>query len=275
MTARRRALLAGGALVVVYLLLAALSAHLDPLGSAPVLDGLTPPALYRWVSPPPPLATLNRPPTPGSASIRLDPTSGSAAGVFPTLDLQVDVALATGAIAPHGADTSVRLVMTPLAPVADVHLPGGASIAGNVLRIVATYRPSGDPVGALRKPGTVVLAYPLLFTGGGFSDAMLRSDDARTWTRIPSTDSIGRQLVHANVDGFGYFAVGQTAIPAGSASAARSGRSLPIVLAGLAVVAGVALVVVALVRRRSRPALPQPPHRPPRRPPRREDMWKD
>ena len=128
-------------------------------------------------------------------------------------------------------------------------------------RIVATYQPSGDPVGALRKPGTVVLAYPLLFTGGGFSDAMLRSDDARTWTRIPSTDSIGRQLVHANVDGFGYFAVGQTAIPVGPASAAPSGRTLPIVLAGLAVVAGVALVVVALVRRRSRRASPQRPPR--------------
>ncbi len=55
-----------------------------------------------------------------------------------------------------------------------------------------------------------------------------------------------------------------------------SGRTLPIVLAGLAVVAGVALVVVALVRRRSRPASPQrPPGPPPRRPPRREDMWKD
>jgi len=274
-TAPRRALLAGGAVVVVYLLLAAISAHLDPFGAAPVLDGLTPPALYRWVSPPPPLATLNRPPTPGSTSIRLDPASGSAAGVFPTPDLQADVALATGAIAPHGADSSVRLAMTPLAPVADVHLPGGASIAGNVLRIVATYEPSGDPVGALRKPGTLVLAYPLLFTGGGFSDAMLRSDDARTWTRIPSTDSIGRQLVHASIDGFGYFAVGQTAIPVGPAGSASSGRSLPIVLAGLAVVAGVVLVLVALVRRRSRPAPAQRPQRPPRRPPRREDMWKD
>ncbi len=267
--------MAGGAIVVVYLLLAALSGHLDPFGAAPVLDGLTPPALYRWVSPPPPLATLNRAPTPGSASIRLDPTTGSAAGVFPTLDLQADVALAAGAIAPHGADTSVRLVMTPLAPLADVHLPGGASIAGNVVRIVATYQPSGDPVGRLRRSGQVVLAYPLLFTGGGFSDAMLHSDDARTWTRIPSTDSIGRQLVHANVDGFGYFAVGQTAIPAGSPSAAPSGRTLPIVLSGLAVAAGVALVLIALVRRRSRPASPQRPPRPPRRPPRREDMWKD
>jgi hypothetical protein len=265
-TTRARALLLGGAISALYLLTAVLSAHLDPFGSAPVLDGLAPPPLYRWVDPPAPLTSVNRAPKPAAARIRLDPATGSAAGVFPTPDLQADVALAGGAIMPHAADTSVRLTITPLAPASDVRLPNGAAIAGNVYRIDATYLPSGAPVGSLREPGQVVLAYPLLFSGGGFSDTMLRSTDARTWTAIRSTDSIGRQLVHASVDALGYFAVGQTAIPTGPSAATSSDRTLPIVLAVIALVVGVALVVIALVRRRSEPSSPR------RRPP-KEDLW--
>lgn len=263
MTARRRALLAGGAISALYLLSAAVSAHLDPLASAPVLDGLAPPPLYRWVDPPPPLASVNEAPEPAAVRIGLDPVTGSAAGVFPTPDLQADIALAAGAIRPHGADTAVRLTITPLAPVSDVRVPEGVAIAGNVYRIVATYLPSRARVDSLRSGGQVVLAYPLLFTGVGFTDAMLRSSDARTWTAIPSTDSVARQLVHAPVDALGYFAVGQTGIPAGPSAAGSSGRAPPILLGVASVVVGIALVVFAFLRGRSGPSTPRAPRRGP------------
>jgi hypothetical protein len=264
---RRRAAAVGGALCLVYLVGALVSGSLGPASRRPILDGLAPPPLYRWVDPPPALASTNKPPSAGRSVIALDPTKGSAATVFSTRDFQASLALGQGAIAPHGQDTQVQLVMTPFAPKPDASLPPGMQIAGNVVQVTATYEPSGASVGDLRTRGELGLVYPLLFQGVGFTDAMLRSTDERSWSALQSDDAIAQQSVHAAVGRLGFFAVGQSPVGATSPPSASNGsRSGSIVVGILAAL--VLLGAVWFLRRRS-----PPPSAGTRRP--TVDPWKD
>src|SRR2546425_2278112 len=115
MTRRTRALLLGLAVAGAYITGAAATARLSILGRAPLLDGFTAPPPYRWVSPPPALASTHLQPASGRFTINIDPQSGSEANVWTTHDAQVSVALGQGAIPPSGhADAILRI--TPLAP---------------------------------------------------------------------------------------------------------------------------------------------------------------
>ena len=277
MSGARRAVAAGVALAVVYVIAALLGARLDPFADRPVLDGLAPPAQYNWVSPPPALASSNQPPASGSADVPLGP-AGSQAGVFPTKDFQAELVLATGAIPPHGSDVSVRLALTPSAPAAGGALPSGLTIAGNVYLVAATYQPSGLPVKRLSEPAQLRLAYPLLFSGLIGEDSLLASTDARTWSSIPSRDSIASQVVHANVSRLGYYAVGQSAAPSGTSPSGATRSPLALAVAGIVALVGVVLIVAALVaRRRARGTTDRTTRGggPGRRPPPRRDMWEE
>ena len=200
--------------------------------------------------------------------IALDPTKGSAATVFSTRDFQASLALGQGAIAPHGQDTQVQLVMTPLAPKPDATLPAGVQIAGNVMGVTATYEPSGASVGDLRTRGELGLVYPLLFQGVGFADTILRSTDERSWSAIQSDDAIAQQSVHAAVGRLGFFAVGQSPVgataPPSRSTGTRNGSIVVAILAAL-----VLLGAVWFLRRRP------PPPPPSRRPRPAVDPWKD
>jgi hypothetical protein len=267
-SARRRAAVAGAALCLAYLVGAVVSGSLGPASRRPILDGLAPPPLYRWVAPPPALASTNKPPSAGRSMIALDPTKGSAATVFSTRDFQASLALGQGAIAPHGQDSQVQLVMTPLAPKPDATLPAGVQFAGNVIQVTATYEPSGASVGDLRTRGELGLVYPLLFQGVGFADTILRSMDERSWSALQSDDAIAQQSVHAAVGRLGFFAVGQSPVgataPPSDSSGARNGSIVVAILAAL-----VLLGAVWFLRRRP----PPPPLS--RRPRPAVDPWKD
>ena len=93
---RRNAIVAGLVSVTVYAALAALSGHLSPLARGPLLDGIGPPQAYRWVNPPPDLASGNQPPSSGVFHVPLD-ASGSRPEVFVTSDNQVTVVVPKGA----------------------------------------------------------------------------------------------------------------------------------------------------------------------------------
>lgn len=269
MSPRRRAAAVGVAVCLAYLVGAMVSGSLGPASRRPILDGLAPPPLYKWVDPPPALASSNQPPSSGRSLIALDPTKGSAATVFSTRDFQASLALGEGAIAPHGRDTKVQLVITPLAPKTDAIVPTGTQIAGNVIEVSATYEPSGASVGELHTRGELGLVYPLLFQGVGFMDTMLRSPDERSWSAIKSDDAIAQQSVHAAVNRLGLFAVGQSPVgPTSPPSGTGGTRNGSIVVAILAAV--VLIGAVALLRRRS----PGPPPPPPRRR-RSVDPWED
>ena len=271
MSPRRRAAAVGAVLCLAYLAGALVSGSFGPAWRRPILDGLAPPPMYRWVTPPPALASTNQHPSAGRLTIQLDPAKGSAATVFSTRDFQASLAMGQGAIAPHGQDTKVQLTMTPLAPKADAIVPAGMQIAGNVIEVRATYEPSGAPVGDLRTRGELGLVYPLLFQGVGFEDTMLRSGDERSWSAIPSDDAIAQQSVHAAVGRLGFFAVGQSPVgptaPPSPSGATRSGSIVVAVLAAIAL-----LGAVWFLRRRSPP--PRPP-RPPRSRRRTLDPWED
>ena len=258
MTSRRRIAAIGAALVLAYVAGAIVSGALDPSLRRPLLDGLAPPPAYRWVEPPPALASTNQRPASGRFSIQLDAKKGSAPGVFSTKDFQFSLALALGAIPPHGDDTSIALEATPLAPDRRAQLPTGMQIAGNVMRVRATYEPSGMPVDRFSPDGELGLVYPLLFQGVGYTDTVLRSDDGRAWTALETEDAAAQQSVHASVNAPGYYAVGQTASPSSGGGSATGSRSIAVVIAIVAILVG----AFAVLRRRSDRPAPRPP-RPP------------
>ncbi len=258
---RGRALAIGIVVIACYIAAALVSARLDPLARRPILDGLAPPPAYQWVDPPPALASTNQRPdtktvvmTPAGATY--DPQRGSAPGVYATANYQTTLSLAPGAIAPQEGARGAVLRIVPSAPEPSAVVPDGFQIAGNVVRISAAYRPSGDHVTQLSAQAQLMLAYPAVF--GGFDDTVLTSPDGHTWEALPSTNHLGQQLVVANIERFGLFAVGQTA---GSSPAAGTGGSqgvpvwVIVVLAGLAIVAAIAAVIA---RRDSRPVGPRP-----------------
>ena len=255
MTSRRRVAAIGAVLVAAYVAGALLSGTLDPALRRPLLDGLAPPPMYRWVDPPPALASTNQRPAAGRFTLQLDATKGSAPGVFSTNDFQFSLALGLGAIAPRQGDSSILLRATPMAPDASAQVPQGMQIAGNVIRLQATYEPSGTTVGRFSPEGELGLVYPLLFEGVGFTDTVLRSDDGRAWTALGSDDAVAQQSVHASVRGPAYFAVGQTpSSPAGGPGSTGS-KSIPVVIVVVAVLIG----AFAVLRRRStRPASAPP-----------------
>src|SRR5207248_8735887 len=106
-TARRRAAVWGVAATVAYLTGAAVSGHLSPFARRPLLDGTGPPPPYNWVSPPPDLSGGNQPPTPGAFTLDLNPQTGTEADVLSTQDVQVSLAVGTGAIAAVPGQTRV------------------------------------------------------------------------------------------------------------------------------------------------------------------------
>jgi len=254
-SARRRAAVAGAALCLAYLVGAAVSGSLGPASRRPILDGLAPPPLYRWVAPPPALASTNKPPSAGRSMIALDLTKGSAATVFSTRDFQASLALGQGAIAPHGQDTQVQLVMIPLAPKPDAAVPAEVQMAGNVIEVTATYEPSGASVVDLRTRGELGLVYPLLFQGVGFTDTIIRSTNERSWSALPSDDAIAQQSVHAAVGRLGFFAVGQSPVgataPPSRSNGTRNGSIVVAIVAAL-----VLLGAVWFLRRRPPPPPP-------------------
>jgi hypothetical protein len=273
----RRALVLGLVIAGVYVVMSAVGGRLSPFARRPILDGFAPPPPYRWVSPPPDLASTNKPPATGRFTLRLDPATGSKADVFSTADGQVSLALGEGAIPARAGQDSVALTITPMAPAAGAEVPRKLQIAGNAYRIAAQYQPSGTPVVRLRSPARLVLAYPLPIDVAVYHHTLLHSKDGSSWTTLRSTDSLVGQLVHADVGELGFFSVGQAVLgTAGPSSSSGGGTVFVVVLvAGAAVLA---TIVVAEIRRRARRRSVRGRRKPPprRRPPpprRRVDPW--
>lgn len=246
MSARSRpALIAGIAVVVTYAGLAAWSGHLSPLARAPLLDG-TAPVNYRWVDPPPELASTNQPPSSGSFSLKLTAKGVKGEVVF-TSDNQATVIVATGSIAPEPGQRSVRLTITPLDPATLPPPPGDLSAFGNAVRIGATFEPSGDPVTTISEPLDVILVYPPLSNLHASAHEMLFTA-GKTWDRLQGVDSGGlAQSVEANnVPGSGVVMVAgaTTASPSGDAGGGRTTAvTILLVLAGCALLVGIGLLV--------------------------------
>jgi hypothetical protein len=253
-SARRRAAVAAGVGVVgVYLVLAGVSGRLSPLARRPLLDGLGPLQAYRWVTPPPDLASTNLAPSALSFSMPLG-TQGVQGQGPPSGDGQITVIVGDGAIGPHGSDTTVRVDVTPLDPTTLKALGHGLAAFGNVYRIEATYEPSNTRVGTLVRPLDVILVYPVTVTLHSAKHEIASSLDGKRWTVRKGNDFAASQQVEAPVPTLGYVVVAGVPGPAPVVvTPLASGSGSKAVALGLIVAAGCALLVgLGLVLRNRR-----------------------
>lgn len=235
MSSRARGVAVCVALTVVYAAGALLTGHLSPLARRPLLDGLAPPTAYRWVEPPPELASTNKQPTPLSLRVGLK-TKGSATAVPTTDDAQVTLILPEGAFAAAEGQRSVEVSIEPVGPSTLSPPDAPLHIIGNVYALDATYAPSGNKA-KLQVLSTVVLVYPLLANDHG-AHTVLWSRNGTTWEPLKTDDLPSIQQAGGDLTDLGYVAVaGRPASPtAGGSSGVGSSATIAIV-AGLVVLA--------------------------------------
>ena len=263
-----RSLVVSGIVVVaVYLLGAAISGRLSPLAREPVLDGLAPQP-YRWVDPPPALAADNQPPSGGTFRVQLT-GSGSRTGVFATDDnAQVTLILERGAFASVPGAEAVEVTMTPIAATEVEPADPPLTIVGNVVRLEAMYRPSGDPADI--GPGTarIVLAYPVLTPSHG-GHSVVASADGRTWTRQDTNDLPSIRQADALLSTLAYAAVAEEPTASPTAPAASSTNTIAVAVIVSAIVVLLVGLFFTLRRRSSTPARGRHPLQAAKRPPSR------
>jgi hypothetical protein len=248
--ARRRALAVGIVVIAIYSALAAWSGQLSPLARGPLLDGLAP-VNYRWVNPPPELATTNQEPSSGVFGLEMGPKGVEGKVVF-TSDNQVTVIVTTGSIAPKAEQQSVDLSVTPVDP-ATLSPPGdGLSVFGNAYRVEATYRPSGKAARNqdITEPFDIILVYPSTSTLHATSHEIVYSADGTTWERLETMDTITFQQAEASVPGVGALMVAGSA--AASPGPGTGGGSTTLATALLVAAGCILLIGVALLIRSGR-----------------------
>lgn len=247
---RRSAVVAGLASVIVYAALAALSGHLSPLARGPLLDGIGPPQAYRWVDPPPDLASNNQPPSSGVFHVPLD-ADGSRPEVFVTSDNQVTVVVPKGAFDSEPGQIEVTLKVDPLDP-ATLKSPGEhLTIFGNAYRLQATYQPSGDEA-TVALPLDVILLYPVTPNLHASVHKLYTSPDGKKWAAQEGSDSLAQQQAEGPMPTLGLVEVagepGTSPItPAGGSGGGSGGSSstaiVLIVLAACVGLIGLGLIV--------------------------------
>ena len=248
MTGRRRIVATGVLVAGAYVVAAAISGHLSPLARRPVLDGLAPPAPYRWVDPPSALAADNRAPTPGSFRVPLA-ASGSTTEVFTTEDAQVTLILAEGAFVAPPRANEVRLEVTPVAPSDVGPPPAPLEIVGNAVRIDATFEPAGEEIDEVAADLRVVLVYPFEPNQHG-GHAIVTSPDGQTWTAAETNDLPSIQQADALVTSLGYVAVAREPGVSPSRAPEADIATGPAIAIGIGLVILVAITVFLLRPRR-------------------------
>ncbi|MEX2204373.1 MAG: hypothetical protein WD965_09835, partial [Actinomycetota bacterium] len=230
------------------------SGQLSPLARRPLLDGLAPPTPYRWVDPPPELASTNLVPAPGTFRVELG-NRGSLTAVLTTTDAQVTLILPKGSFAPAEGERAAEVSIEPLAGSAVDPPPPPFEILGNVYRLEATYVPSDEPA-ELAAEARVVLAYP--FSSGVHpGHAIVHSSDGATWNTADTNDLPSIQQADAPIDGLGYVAVTRdptATVPPGLTGDESSSVATIVIVAGFVVLAAAAAVTLwgPSIRRRRR-----------------------
>jgi hypothetical protein len=252
----------GLAAVLAYAAGAWISGSISPLARRPILDGgATLP--YRWVSPPPALASTNKPPYAARATLsfqgdRSDPE------VVNTNDQQAEVVLALGAISKAAGADSVTVTIDPVDPSTTGPPPDDLSVLGNAYRFQVTYVPTGAPVTTFRTRPQVFLMWAAI--GVRARDrTVIYSPDGKSWTQLKTqTDHSLLTAMAQAPSANGYFEVATTGHipspspvgPGGSTGGLGRGEGgtgggsvVPWVAVGGAVVVAAGLLIA---RRRSR-----------------------
>ena len=245
MTARR----AGLAALALGLITAALL-H-GGMGSPPVYDGIVvPPEPYRWESPPPNLASGNKPPLSGETTLPIQNGQVAGGGVQ-TGDNQAVIYFGPGAFkAPAGATgvtCSIAPDPNPPAP------PVGVEFRGNVYRVGCVGEPGGGPV-------TIVSSYHLTlrFPPGAFKE--IQYNDGTGWRPLPTLISPGGDpYASVNAPGFGEYAASAPSGVAGPNIFSDVGRYLEFfgILAFVILFGAIAIFQEIRRRRHRTPARPR------------------
>ena len=243
---RRSAVVAGLVSVTVYAALAALSGHLSPLARGPLLDGIGPPQPYRWVDPPPDLASGNQPPSSGVFHIELA-AGGSRPEVFVTSDNQVTVVVPKDAFDARPRQIEVTLKVDPLDPAALASPGRNLTIFGNAYRLQATYQPSGEDA-ALALPLDVILLYPVTPNLHASLHQLHTSPDGKLWTPQEGSDSLAQQQAEGPMPSLGLVMVvgdpgASPVAPAGASGGSTTTAIVLIVLAACVGLIGLGLIV--------------------------------
>jgi hypothetical protein len=236
------------AVVGLYAGLAALSGHLSPIARSPLLDGLGPTQPYRWVKPPPSLASTNQPPSPSVFTAKFT-KNGYPGKVFVTSDAQVILSVQSKAFPPHAGDTAVALTLTPVDPGTLGPLPDGRQPFGNAYRLTAVYRPSGAPAPAPSPPIDLVLLYPVTPNLHAATHSVYASPDGTSWTALQGTDAPAAQTAEGKIGELGYAVVGGLPAPfptpttGGTAGGGDGVRTVALVVAVCMLLIGIGLLV--------------------------------
>jgi hypothetical protein len=238
-------MIAGTCAVGIFLAGAALSGWLSPLARRPLLDGLSAPPPYNYVSPPPE-AQSRRQPASGTFDVRLTP-AGSKADVFATGDVQFTLVAERGMAAPGDGDARVVLEVEPLDPATTGRMQDDLEPQGNVYRLRGSYEPSGRALRRFSAPSQVILAYPAQ-PGAHQVHTLLFSSDGGRWEPLKSTDVPNLQQVGADIRGPGYVVVAAPP-PVGLAPSPNGGGGGGVPVVVWVVLASVALIGLGLATR--------------------------
>ena len=234
----RRPLALGLAAGALYAVVAVSTLLLADRPLLPLFDGLAPPPPYRWVKPPPELASSNEQPASITREAPLGPEGSPFLNVTPE-DAQAVVVMEAGAVAANPPDTSVRVAVTPHDSGTLGGLPPGLTAVSNAYEVAITYQPSGA-VPTLRAG----VASSVALTAAGFSDVMLYSPDGASWTRRPDPEPLlGGHGLKATLEAPGYFLVT-------SIDRSPSGKTSPLVYVLLLGAPVVLVVVLVIVKKR-------------------------
>jgi hypothetical protein len=262
---RVRALLVGLSVVGVYATTAVISGHLSPIARRPILDGLIPTS-YRWVNPPPDLASSNIEPSSGSFSLAVWP-GHSQGTVFSTNDAQVTVIVPKDSIPYTDGQHTVDVTIQPVDPAKLGKPRAPLEISGNAYLISGTYRPSGKPLkGPLVSNIEIVLLYPALTNVHG-SHTLILSKTGTSWTEVHTNDLVSVAQADGQVGSLGYLAAAVTGTPAPTPTipgGKNQQESFPVaivigVVAAVVLIGGLALGIRNSRRSRVRTTAPSRP----------------
>ena len=132
----------------------------------------------------------------------------------------------------------------PLAPKQLAPPPAGLRADGNAYRVTLTYKPSGQTLDTVAKPGNIVMGLPEPGV------ALLWSADGKRWERLATQPVGGPTTLGARFERAGYYL--GAAAPTAAGKPSSTGR----IIAVIAIVVGVALALgfgPVLVRRLRQP----------------------
>jgi hypothetical protein len=240
-TARRGLL--GAAVLAVYVVAAVATVRLTDHHVRPLFEGIGPAPAYQWIEPPEQFAAGNVKP---HAVVRELPLSASGSGLtsLSSGDAQVVVNIPDGAIPPRPGDTTIAVTFAPSAPSGLGPPPAGVRADGNVYRVTLTYKPSGQAIDAVAKPGNIVMGLPEPGV------ALLYSADGRRWERLATQQVGGPTTLGTRFEKAGYYM--GAAAPTSKSGGSSVGTIVLVAGIVVALALGVGLGPV-LVRRMRRP----------------------